>query len=149
MLHGRCHCGEVQFQVPNQPVTSSICHCDDCRRQSGAPISAWAMVRSDALTVFGKPKVYASSEHGRRLFCASCGTGLFFTSAVLDAMAMVQVRIAALDEPSAITPQYQVQTAERVAWMMVPHELPAFERFPDYDRENPVARSLHADSTGC
>ena len=136
MLHGRCHCGEVQFQVPDQPVTSSICHCNDCRRQSGAPVLAWAMVRSDAMIVSGKLKVYASSEHGRRSFCVSCGTGLFFTNAALEAMGMMQVRIAALDEPSAIMPQYQVQTAERVKWMRAAHGLPAFERFPDYKSDD-------------
>jgi hypothetical protein len=35
-----------------------------------------------------------------------------------------------LDDPDAITPQMQVQTADRVKWMASAHELPAFERFP-------------------
>ena len=43
---------------------------------------------------------------------------------------MMQVRIAALDDPDAIPPQVQVQKAERVKWMASAHELPAFKRFP-------------------
>ena len=43
---------------------------------------------------------------------------------------MMQVRIAALDEPDAIGPQVQVQTADRATWTASIHELPAFERFP-------------------
>lgn len=130
MLHGRCHCGDVHFQVPDQAVASSICHCSDCRRQSGAPLLAWAMFARESVLIEGKPKVYASSENGRRSFCVSCGAGLFFTNAALEKMGMMQVRIAAFDDPDAIIPQFQVQTAERVKWAATAHALPAFERFP-------------------
>ena len=41
----------------------------------------WTMYKLDAVKVRkGTPKVYASSEHGRRHFCPDCGTGLFFTN---------------------------------------------------------------------
>ncbi|MCJ2052511.1 GFA family protein [Methylobacterium sp. J-070] len=88
------------------------------------------MMPEDAVSVTGNPKVYNSSEDGWRSFCGLCGTGLFFTNALLKKMGMMQVRIAALDDPDAIIPQIQVQTAERVKWMTSAHELPAFERFP-------------------
>ena len=91
---------------------------------------AWAMVPENAVSVTGEPKVYNSSDDGRRSFCGSCGTGLFFTNALLKQMGMMQVRIAVLDDPDAINPQMQVQTAERVRWMASAHELPGFERFP-------------------
>ena len=130
MLHGQCHCGGIQFDMPDQVVHSTICHCTDCRKQSGAPLMAWAMVRSDQVVVRGAPKIYASSETGRRSFCGACGTGLFFKNAILEQMGMMQVRIAALDAPDAIAPKIQVQTAERIGWVASAHELPAFERFP-------------------
>ena len=131
MLNGKCHCGAVQFEIPDQALHSTICHCNDCRRQSGAPFLAWAMVPKVAISVQGEPSVYQSSEGGRRSFCGACGTGLFFTNAALELMGMVQVRIAALDNPDAIAPKMQVQTAERIGWTVAVHELPAFERFPN------------------
>ena len=91
---------------------------------------AWAMVPKPALSIQGEPSVYSSSANGRRSFCASCGTGLFFTNAPLDQMGMTQVRIAALDDPNAIQPKVQVQVAERIGWMESLHEIPAFDRFP-------------------
>jgi hypothetical protein len=91
---------------------------------------AWAMVPKEAVIVQGIPRVYRSSETGRRSFCEVCGAGLFFTNAPLDQMGMMQVRIAALDDPKAMTPRMQLQTAERVSWMVSTAELPAFERFP-------------------
>lgn len=39
MLKGGCHCGAVRFETPDAPVYAAICHCEDCRRQSGAPYS--------------------------------------------------------------------------------------------------------------
>lgn len=130
MLHGQCSCGAIRFETPDAPVHSALCHCNDCRRQSGAPVLAWAMFPAAAVTVTGEPSVHASSESGRRSFCGDCGTGLFFTNAALDRMGMIQVRIAAFDTPEAVAPCIQVQTAERLDWMETAHTLPAFERFP-------------------
>jgi hypothetical protein len=130
MLHGRCHCGAIEFEAPEAAAFRAICHCGDCRRQSGAPFLAWAMFPRDAVKVRGEPRVYASSATGRRSFCGACGAGLFFSNAALDEMCMMQVRIAALDDPEAAPPLAQVQTAERIGWIGRVHELPAFARFP-------------------
>ena len=89
------------------------------------------MMPAGALRVIGEPKVYLSSDNGRRSFCANCGTGLFFSNAVLDQMGFVQVRSAALDDPNAVSPEFQVQTAERIVWMETAHSLPGFKRFPE------------------
>ena len=91
---------------------------------------AWAMVPKAAVSIQGEPKVYSSSASGKRTFCPTCGTGLFFTNAPLDQMGMMQVRIAALDDPNAIKPKVQVQIAERVGWMASLHGIPVFDRFP-------------------
>jgi hypothetical protein len=92
--------------------------------------SAGRCTRSAAVKVTqGSPKIYASSEHGRRHFCAHCGTGLFYTNA--DAIpGIIDVQSATYDAPEAIPVRAHVQVAERIAWMEGAHELPAFERYP-------------------
>ena len=130
MLHGQCQCGAVRFDVPETAAFRTICHCQDCRRQSGAPLLAWAMFPRDAVTVWGEPRVYASSVTGRRSFCATCGTGLFFSNGALEGVGMMQVRIAALDNPDALPPLAQVQRAERIGWIDDVRDLPGFDRFP-------------------
>ena len=78
---GGCHCGAIRYEAEGQALTHALCHCTDCRRHAGAPMVGWTMYRLDAVKVTkGTPKVYASSEHGRRHFCPNCGTGLFFTN---------------------------------------------------------------------
>ncbi|MGE9009582.1 GFA family protein [Leptospira interrogans] len=81
-ISGGCHCGAIRYQVDGDLIVHALCHCADCRRHAGAPMVGWAMYAEDAVKVTqGEPKVYASSEHGRRQFCANCGTGLFYTNA--------------------------------------------------------------------
>ena len=129
MLSGRCHCGAISYEMSEETLHQALCHCTDCRRHSGAPVVAWAMVAADNLTVTGEPQVYASSEHGRRLFCPKCGTALFYTN---DAVfpGLIDVQIATLDEPEKLAPGAEIQTAERIDWMSPIGGLPQFERYP-------------------
>jgi len=82
------------------------------------------------------PKTYASSEHGRRLFCGDCGTSLFYTNDVVFP-GQIDVQTATLDDPSAIPLQGQIQMAESIAWMRDLSVLPAFERYPGEEPEAP------------
>lgn len=128
MPEGGCHCGAVRYEMPAEALHKALCHCTDCRRHSGAPMVAWGLVPRDELKVEGETKVYVSSEHGRRHFCATCGTALFYTNAMIFPDA-IDVQIC-LDDPDAIAPGAQIQVAERIGWMANAHELPAFERYP-------------------
>lgn len=130
MQTGGCHCGGVRYQVTGEPVMVSLCHCQDCRRSAGAPIVAWAMFRATALEVTaGKTRVYASSENGRRHFCADCGSGLFYENAVI-LPGIIDVQSATLDDPESLPPRVQMQLAERLSWVPHIHEMPAFDRYP-------------------
>lgn len=128
-MRGGCHCGAVRYVVAGPPRNHVLCHCTDCRRHAGAPLVAWAMHAESAITVTtGTPKIYASSEHGRRHFCSDCGTGLFYTNAVI-LPGIMDVQSATYDEPERVAPEALVQVAERIPWMKTAHELPAFERY--------------------
>lgn len=126
---GQCHCGAIRYSMPTAVEHHALCNCQDCRRHSGAPLVGWALVGRDELEVSGTPKIYASSELGRRHFCADCGTGLFYTN---DAIfpGKIDVQSATLDNPDLIPPGAQIQTAERIGWMERLNDLPAFERYP-------------------
>ena len=129
-ISGGCHCGDIRYEVDGEPIVHTLCHCSDCRRHAGAPVVGWAMFAEDALTITrGEPKVYASSEHGRRHFCANCGSGLFYGNAE-NLPGIVDVQSATFDDPGAIPAMMHIQTAERIGWMKQAHDLPEFERFP-------------------
>lgn len=126
---GRCHCGAISYEIPSQVLHTVLCHCTDCRRHAGAPMVCWAMVPSDAVIISGKPSVYQSSEHGRRLFCGACGTGLFYMNqATLPGL--IDVQTATLDHPDVLPPTAHIQVAEQISWMSTIQALPTFERYP-------------------
>ena len=127
---GRCHCGAISYQADGEPLVHALCHCVDCRRHAGAPMVGWSMYPENAVQVLkGTPKVYESSEHGRRHFCADCCTGLFYTNADMTP-GVIDVQSATCDDPDAVPPTVHIQVAERLRWMERAHELPTFERFP-------------------
>lgn len=129
-MTGGCHCGAIRYEATGEPMHHALCHCTDCRRSAGAPVVGWAAFAEDAVRVTkGAPTAYASSEHGRRAFCAACGTGLFYRNAVA-LPGIVDIQSATFDDPAALPAQVHIQIAERIAWMEDAHTLPAFERYP-------------------
>ena len=136
MLTGQCHCGAIRYRMENATLHHALCHCTDCRRASGAPAVSWGLIQAEDIEISGSPKTYASSEHGRRLFCGDCGTSLFYTN---DAIfpGQIDVQTATLDDPSALPLQGQIQMAESITWMRNLSVLPAFDRDPGEEPEAP------------
>lgn len=128
MPRGQCHCGAVSYEMPAETIRKAICHCSDCRRHAGAPMVAWGLVGRDQLSVEGETKEYASSANGRRHFCPNCSTALFYTNDVVFP-GQIDVQIATLDDPDEISPDVQVQAAERIGWTERIQRIPAFERY--------------------
>jgi hypothetical protein len=130
MPTGRCHCGVVRYSVAAEPHYHAVCHCEDCRRCSGAITTAWIAFPAEALEVTaGAPSEYRSSEHGRRHFCGACGTGLFYYNAkVLPGI--VDIQSVTLDEPEAFVPQIHIQVADSLGWESSLEQLPRFDRYP-------------------
>ena len=127
---GGCHCGAIRYQAKGTASNHVLCHCSDCRRHAGAPMVGWAMYPVSAVTVTkGTPKLYASSEHGRRHFCGDCGTGLFYTNAVV-LPEVIDIQSGTYDNPDTVPATAHVQVAERIGWIARAHELPTHDRYP-------------------
>ncbi|MGD9883424.1 MAG: GFA family protein [Reyranella sp.] len=130
MITGGCHCGAIRYQIEGEAIVHALCHCADCRRHSGAPMVGWTMYPEAAVKVIkGSPKVYESSQHGRRHFCPDCGTGLFYVNAEM-LPSIIDVQSGTYDDPEIVPPQVHVQVAERLRWMERANELPMFQRYP-------------------
>ena len=127
---GQCLCGTIQYDITGSPNWVAVCHCRDCQRSAGAPLVVWAMFPESSVRVIaGTPKTVNSSGAAMRSFCPECGTGLFYRNAE-NLPGLIDVQAATLNNPSALPPTVQIQTAERQDW--VPHlgTLKAYERYP-------------------
>ena len=74
---GGCLCGAVRLIASGEPLNVAWCHCQSCRRHSGAPVFVFVDFRRDAYTVTNEEITKFSSSPGRlREFCARCGSTL-------------------------------------------------------------------------
>jgi hypothetical protein len=105
-ISGGCHCGAIRYEVTGELIVHALCHCSDCRRHAGAPMVGWTMYTQEAVKLTkGQPKVYQSSEHGRRHFCANCGTGLFYINDNIMP-GIIDIQSGTYDDPDACRPPF-------------------------------------------
>lgn len=76
-LAGACVCGAVTVQLAPACAELHACHCDTCRRWTGAGLLVIEGLRG-AVTFAGPVKSYASSDWAERAWCDSCGTTLWY-----------------------------------------------------------------------
>ena len=130
---GGCQCGAVRYEVSGEAKHIALCHCNDCRKSSGAPMVSWAAFSEGEFTVTkGEIATFNSSGKTMRGFCAKCGTGISYRNEEF-LPGIVDIQSVTLDDPDSLVPTAHIQTAERLGWMEKVHEIPAFERFPTQD----------------
>ncbi len=124
-FEGGCLCGLIRYRATAQPLRGVICHCDMCRKHSGAPALAFVHFPTESFAwLESKPSWYRSSPFAERAFCPSCGSTLGMREEVLGDR--VQVCIGSLDEPGRVQIQDHVWTSSRVSWFDTNDRLPRF-----------------------
>ncbi len=79
MKTGSCLCGAVayEFDGPARPVV--VCHCIQCRKQTGSAMHATAVAPENfRITSDRGLKWFRASEWAERGFCGECGSNLFW-----------------------------------------------------------------------
>ena len=132
-IEGGCNCGAVRYRLSADPITVAVCHCANCRRQSGSAFSVNVIVAEGAMTLTGGLATYEDSdtESGQpvqRQFCATCGSPIRSLSAASPKVAIVKAGTA--DEPGRFEPAIHVWTSTALPWVEIPANLPQFSRNP-------------------
>src|ERR1700732_3918112 len=122
---GGCLCGGVRYEVAGAVSNLCFCHCDSCRRATGAPMVPWGTFPRDSFRVTrGELTEYRSSAAVTRGFCARCGTSLTYSH---DAgAAEIDVTLATLDEPAQLAPQMHVWVGDKLPWVTISDGRPQF-----------------------
>ena len=112
---GRCLCGAVRFRAEGEPKWVIWCHCQSCRRHSGAPASVFVSFDDSKVELIaGEIATYTSPAGTVRGFCAGCGSTLTCTSAALPGE--THFHVGAFEKAEALAPQHAVFTEERLPW---------------------------------
>ena len=115
---GGCLCGAVRFETHGPARWTGYCHCQSCRRHTGAPVSAFAgFATSQVRIVKGAIAKYASSTDVARGFCGQCGSTLSYEGARWPGE--FHVHVGAFDDPQAFPPTGEGFTNERLPWLHV------------------------------
>jgi hypothetical protein len=106
---GGCACGSVRYSLKGEPFRIGICHCTDCRKESGSVFVVYGQWLAADVEILGEAQAY----NGRR-FCPTCGSRLLEVYPEF-----IEVRIGSLDEaPSTIgPPQRENWTKRREPWL--------------------------------
>lgn len=115
MIEGGCFCGAVRYQIDQGDYRAGHCHCTMCRRTSGAAYVTWLVVPKDRFAyTCGEPALLESSAHGKRYFCASCGTPVV---CLVDTHPdNVDITVGSLDAPEALNPDFEIHTDTKLPW---------------------------------
>ena len=128
-LEGGCRCGAVRYRAKGGSLWVTHCHCEECRRSSGAPVSTFVGVRSDGFAfVTGTPGAYESSPQVLRKFCGACGTPLIYEAAVYPGE--VHIMAGTLDTAGSLVPERHVFVRERMPWLRLGDDLPRHDTLP-------------------
>jgi len=106
---GHCLCGDITFETRAAPRGASVCHCGQCRRQSGH-LWASASVPKTELIIDGPVKWYEASKAAKRGFCPRCGSFLFWAAHDEDTISFA---LGAVDEPTGIKLEKHIFTADK------------------------------------
>jgi hypothetical protein len=118
-FEGGCLCGAVRFIATGQPKGVYWCHCQSCRKHSGAPVSVFVAFEHSAYTVSKGEITKFDSTPGRtrRGFCARCGSTLTCESLRGPLATETHFHIGAFDKAGHLRPTRQVFAEERLPWL--------------------------------
>jgi hypothetical protein len=125
-LHtGSCRCGAVRFEAQAEPFHISYCHCVDCRKASGAPLSAFVGFKSETSAFAGAKAEFVNGAI-TRCFCPVCGTPLAYLDDRLPDD--IYLTLGALDEQERYVPTLHAWVDQKLPYFHIGDGLPQLER---------------------
>ena len=117
-FEGGCLCGAVRFVATGQPKGIYWCHCQSCRKHSGAPASVFVAFDHAAYTVTKGEITKFDSTPGRtrRGFCSRCGSTLTCESLRGALAAETHFHLGAFDRAAELQPTRHVFADEHLPW---------------------------------
>lgn len=130
---GKCLCGEVSYTVHAEPLVTINCHCEDCRRSTGAVFGTNVMVPQDKVEMNGTLGRYThSADSGNtmtKMFCQTCGSLVAGTSS--GRHNVLSIRAGTIDDLGKINPSVNVFLDSCVPTTQIDNTLTCWPRMPE------------------
>lgn len=123
---GWCLCKKTRWAFEGPVSWACYCHCDDCRRNCAAPVTAWLGVPLAQFRWTGDaPGTVISSKGIYRHFCATCGTPLALEADHYPGG--MHLYAASLEHPETFKPTFHVNYQSKLSWLAMEDDLPKYE----------------------
>ena len=120
MIKGSCLCGTIRFETGAAPQGPSMCHCGQCRKQSGG-IWASAFVPAADILITGPVSWFHASAQAKRGFCARCGSFLFWKA---HDEGTISFALGAVEDPTGLKIEKHIFTASKGDFYEIADGLP-------------------------
>lgn len=146
---GGCGCGALRYRIEGAPILVNNCHCIQCQHQTGSTSVVNAFYEADRIQVVSgsliEHEVKAGSG-GPHLICrcSACGTAVLSYYPRLGRLG-AGLRVGTLDDSSWVRPDAVIFVSEKMPWVALPEDIPAFEKnylFAELLPANRVARMM-------
>jgi hypothetical protein len=125
-LHtGGCRCGAIRFKVSSEPFYTSYCHCNDCRRASGAPVAAFVGFLTKDVAFDGASGATYGADPIARSFCATCGAPIAYSDARIAHQ--IFFMLGAMDNPEKYPPSVHGFVSEELPFFHLNDGLPRMQ----------------------
>jgi hypothetical protein len=122
---GQCRCAQVRLSLRGEPSRVGICHCTDCRQESGSTFTFYGMWPAAQFERTGE-----TDEFEGRHFCPRCGSRLFSVDEH-----EAEIKLGALSQaPTPFVPSYELWIKRREPWLRPVEGAEQFEE----DRTRPT-----------
>ena len=132
VVHGRCLCGAIAFELSGEPERLHNCHCSRCRRARGAAHATNAFFQRGQLTwLSGESDIvsYKLPEAKRfgQAFCRHCGSTMPRVVVTTD---YVVVPYGSLETYPAMPVHSHIFVGNKAPWFEITDRIPQWETLP-------------------
>ena len=126
---GGCMCGAIRYELDNNTTWNVYCHCESCRKHTGAPVVVLVTCSPDQIHwTSGARALYESSADRFRSFCRDCGTSLSWEAEIKSAKqpgisikngSWLAIHVSTFDHPEDFPASEHVFVGDSIAWFDV------------------------------
>src|SRR5882757_7921814 len=137
-LTGCCQCGHVTYSSSSLPDEFTNCHCQTCRKLSGAPFITFGRFPTSAITwTSGEESLTKTtySDLAERTHCATCGSPISMQYKFQPGL--ISITAGTIDEDSVkkelpkISEHIFVEKGKKAVWYDIPDDnIPRYSKFP-------------------
>ncbi len=110
-------CGAVRYETTGESLRVINCHCESCRKHTGAPVATLPVYKAAQVKFSGdERKIYESSSGVGRAFCAECGAALTFEADLRGYGPICAIHIGSFDNPDAVYDDLSVYFPRFMLW---------------------------------